>query len=144
MLLSAVTMLKYMNSGVVSRLIYFFVWSCAIFWSFEQCLKHNADHISDLRDPGTVPLNFTKSINLALSERGINAMRHSGRPGLLDSIMAETIPMHGRMIHGEQFGKLFEDSQQYDIYGRVSWLPSCPYKDILMCPSASAPQIEAC
>ncbi|PSK50337.1 Kynurenine 3-monooxygenase [Elsinoe australis] len=72
----------------------------------------------DLRDPGTVPLNFTKSINLALSERGINAMRHSGRPGLLESIMAETIPMHGRMIHGEQFGKLFEDPQQYDIYGR--------------------------
>ncbi|PNS21948.1 Kynurenine 3-monooxygenase [Sphaceloma murrayae] len=72
----------------------------------------------DLRDAQTVPLNFTKSINLALSERGINAMRHSGRPDLLKSILAETIPMHGRMIHGEQFGSLFEESQQYDIHGR--------------------------
>ncbi|KAF4549710.1 Kynurenine 3-monooxygenase-like protein [Elsinoe fawcettii] len=72
----------------------------------------------DLRDAGTIPLNFTKSINLALSERGINAMRHSGQPGLLDSILAETIPMHGRMIHGESLGKFTDESQIYDIHGR--------------------------
>ncbi|KAF2224560.1 hypothetical protein BDZ85DRAFT_104004 [Elsinoe ampelina] len=72
----------------------------------------------DLRDPSTVPLNFTKSINLALSERGINAMRHSGRPGLLDSILAETLPMHGRMIHGESSGSFTDESQLYDIHGR--------------------------
>ncbi|KAB5584909.1 hypothetical protein GE09DRAFT_8061 [Coniochaeta sp. 2T2.1] len=75
---------------------------------------------SDLRDPSTTPLNFTKSINLALSERGINAMRNAGDPILLDHVMAATIPMRGRMIHGKQpNGELFEQSQDYDIHGRT-------------------------
>lgn len=72
----------------------------------------------DPRDPTTVPLNFTKSINLALSERGINSIKHAQRPGLLESVLAETIPMQGRMIHGERNGKIFEESQAYDIHGR--------------------------
>jgi hypothetical protein len=75
--------------------------------------------ILDLRDPATVPLNFTKSINLALSERGINAIRHANRPGLLDSVLQETIPMRGRMIHGEKNGRISQESQAYDIHGRV-------------------------
>ena len=66
-----------------------------------------------------MPLNFTKSINLALSERGINAMRHSGQPGLLESVLAETIPMHGRMIHSRSAaGTPKEASQAYDVHGR--------------------------
>jgi kynurenine 3-monooxygenase len=73
---------------------------------------------TDLRDPFVTPLNFTRSINLALSERGINSIRNSQRPGLLDSILEETIPMHGRMIHGRKNGSLIEESQQYDIHGR--------------------------
>ncbi|KAK4977463.1 kynurenine 3-monooxygenase, mitochondrial precursor [Elasticomyces elasticus] len=72
----------------------------------------------DLRDPSTTPLNFTKSINLALSERGINAMRKANHPKLLDAVLAETLPMYGRMIHGENHGELFETSQEYDVYGR--------------------------
>jgi kynurenine 3-monooxygenase len=64
-------------------------------------------------------LNFTKSINLALSERGINAMRWAGRPGLLDDVMRNTIPMHGRMVHGKKGGELLEQSQAYDVHGRV-------------------------
>ncbi|TVY84024.1 Kynurenine 3-monooxygenase [Lachnellula suecica] len=74
---------------------------------------------SDLRDPSTVPLNFTKSINLALSERGIHAIRESGRSVLLEQIFESTIPMHGRMIHGKDLaGKLYEKPQDYDIHGR--------------------------
>ena len=74
----------------------------------------------DLRDPSTTPLNFTKSINLALSERGINAMRHARYEGLIDSILQETIPMHARMIHGRgKTGSLYEESQEYDVHGRV-------------------------
>jgi len=65
-------------------------------------------------------LNFTKSINLALSERGINGMRNAGREGLLDAVFDESIPMHGRMIHGAKKGELYEESQQYDVHGRVS------------------------
>lgn len=77
--------------------------------------------ISDLRDPTTTPLNFTKSINLALSERGINSLRDAQCPGLLETILADTIPMHSRMIHGRRkvTNEIFEDSQQYDVHGRV-------------------------
>lgn len=75
---------------------------------------------NDLRDPTTTPLNFTKSINLALSERGINAMRHSGRSDLLDRVINETIPMKGRMVHGRSVsGELTEQSQDYDAHGRT-------------------------
>ncbi|KAL2258600.1 hypothetical protein VTK26DRAFT_8049 [Humicola hyalothermophila] len=75
---------------------------------------------SDLRDPSTTPLNFTKSINLALSERGINAMRHAGQPKLVDHILGLTIPMRGRMIHGRRAnGQLYEESQEYDVHGRA-------------------------
>ena len=74
----------------------------------------------DLRDPSTIPLNFTKSINLAISERGLNSMKHSNRSGFVEAILKETIPMHGRMIHGrDKDGKLWEESQAYDVRGRV-------------------------
>lgn len=74
----------------------------------------------DLRDPSTIPLNFTKSINLALSERGINAMRHSGDPQLLEHVFSTTIPMKGRMIHTRSVnGELVEESQTYDVHGRA-------------------------
>lgn len=73
----------------------------------------------DLRNPGTVPLNFTKSINLALSERGISAMKQSNRQGLIDKVLGNTIPMKGRMIHGRDQGRLWEAAQAYDVHGRV-------------------------
>ncbi|KEY65097.1 hypothetical protein S7711_08166 [Stachybotrys chartarum IBT 7711] len=74
----------------------------------------------DLRDPQTVPLNFTKSINLALSERGINAIRHSGSQELLDNVLNRTIPMRGRMIHGIGSGGEFtQQPQDYDVGGRT-------------------------
>lgn len=80
-----------------------------------------------MRDPSTVPLNFTKSINLALSVRGITAMQNAepntpeGERKLLDHVLAATIPMRGRMIHGRKAnGELYEESQDYDVHGRVS------------------------
>lgn len=48
-------------------------------------------------------------------------MKSSNRPGLLEDVMAETIPMRGRMIHGKDSkGNLTEEPQDYDIHGRVS------------------------
>lgn len=68
-----------------------------------------------------MPLNFTKSINLAVSERGIHALRLANHPTLLESVMDSTIPMRGRMIHGRgPAGALYELSQDYDSRGRVS------------------------
>lgn len=79
--------------------------------------------MADLRDPSTTPLNFTRSINLALSERGLHAMRSAGQPKLIEHVMAATIPMRGRMIHGRRAnGDLYQEPQAYDVHGRVSLL----------------------
>lgn len=79
------------------------------------------DYLADLRDPSTIPLNFTKSINLTISERGINALHQSGHTEAIEPILNNAIPMHGRMIHGrDSFGDLWEASQAYDVHGRVS------------------------
>lgn len=72
----------------------------------------------DLRDPTTTPLNFSKSINLALSERGINALKHTGVRDLADAILGETFPMHGRMIHLEKNGAHQQIPQLYDPRGK--------------------------
>ncbi|CAK7273991.1 kynurenine 3-monooxygenase, mitochondrial precursor [Sporothrix epigloea] len=75
---------------------------------------------NDLRDPLTTPLNFTKSINLALSTRGITALENSGNDTLLDHVFDATIPMRGRMIHGiRPSGELYEAQQDYDAHGRT-------------------------
>ncbi|KAL9608387.1 MAG: hypothetical protein Q9167_006784, partial [Letrouitia subvulpina] len=61
----------------------------------------------------------------ALSERGITSIRHAYHNGLLDGILTETIPMHGRMIHGRKpDGELYEEAQLYDAHGRVRTSPS--------------------
>ena len=87
----------------------------------------------DLRSTSTTPLNFTKSINLALSERGINSMRHADAGNLLIEVLEETIPMHARMIHGRgKDGKLTEESQPYDAHGRVCSLHEISHKPPLM------------
>ncbi|WP_055586837.1 FAD-dependent oxidoreductase [Peterkaempfera griseoplana] len=53
-----------------------------------------------------------RSINLALSERGLDALR---RIGLEEQVMADALPMRGRMIHPVA-GQL--DFQQYSHDGR--------------------------
>ena len=73
----------------------------------------------DLRLPENRALGSGKSINLALSERGINGLRDIGDAGaLLQQVLAETIPMHGRMIHSGAVGAPGE-AQAYDsAHGR--------------------------
>ena len=93
--------------------------SVVIHCEFFRTDANNSCASVDLRDPTTVPLNFTKSINLALSERGITSMRHSGRDDLIDNVLRGAIPMHGRMIHGRDRGGLWEAAQAYDVHGRV-------------------------
>lgn len=73
----------------------------------------------DLRLPENRTLGSGKSINLALSERGINGLRNIGDSGaLLEKVLEETIPMHGRMIHSGKVGEAGE-AQAYDsVQGR--------------------------
>lgn len=48
-------------------------------------------------------------------------MRYAKCEGLLEAVLAESVPMHGRMIHGRrQDGELYEEPQLYDARGRVS------------------------
>jgi kynurenine 3-monooxygenase len=47
-------------------------------------------------DPRTSPAERGRSINLAISERGLDALR---RIGLADQVLADALPMRGRMIH---------------------------------------------
>lgn len=48
-------------------------------------------------------------------------MRHSGSPDLLDRVVADSVPMYGRMIHGaDSNGHHTEESQQYDVHGRFN------------------------
>jgi kynurenine 3-monooxygenase len=47
-------------------------------------------------DPRTGPTERGRSINLALSERGLDALR---RVGLAEAVLADAIGMRGRMIH---------------------------------------------
>ncbi|KAF2022256.1 kynurenine 3-monooxygenase-like protein [Aaosphaeria arxii CBS 175.79] len=72
----------------------------------------------DLRDPQTTPLNFAKSINLALSERGINSLRETALPEIVESVLSETFPMQGRMIHVQKNGKYIREAQLYDARGK--------------------------
>ena len=95
----------------------------------------------DLRDPSVIPLNFTKSINLAISERGINALRKANRPAMLDAILKETIPMYGRMIHGERRGQLYQQHQAYDIDGKAR--SRARFAAEANCRSSSAPSTAA-
>jgi kynurenine 3-monooxygenase len=47
-------------------------------------------------------------------------MRRSGDVSLVESVLGETLPMYGRMIHGRsKTGELEEQSQQYDVHGKA-------------------------
>ncbi|KAK9451847.1 uncharacterized protein V1518DRAFT_409705 [Limtongia smithiae] len=54
-----------------------------------------------------------KSINLALSHRGIEGLRGAS-PGLANMVMKHVVPVYGRMIH-DRHGRL--TSQAYDVHG---------------------------
>jgi len=56
-------------------------------------------------DPRAAGAERGRSINLALSTRGIEALR---RVGLADEILAGAIPMRGRMIHGRTGTTVFQ------------------------------------
>lgn len=56
-------------------------------------------------DPRSTEAERGRSINLALSERGLDALR---RIDLVDTVMAPALPMHGRMMHGRDGSLTFQ------------------------------------
>ena len=63
-------------------------------------------------DPRRADLDAGRSINLALSVRGIDALE---RAGLADAVLAEALPMRGRILHDIAGGTAF---QSYSADGR--------------------------
>ncbi|KKJ99636.1 NAD(P)/FAD-dependent oxidoreductase [Micromonospora sp. HK10] len=62
-------------------------------------------------DPRTGTVERGRSINLALSDRGLDALR---RIGLDEQVMADALPMRGRMIHPVEGAAQF---QSYSVAG---------------------------
>lgn len=69
----------------------------------------------DMRLPSSKAQSQQRSINLAISSRGIAALQAID-PAATERFMRTVIPMRGRMIH-DTHGKL--DSQLYDMDGQV-------------------------
>ncbi|KAG6878696.1 hypothetical protein C0993_011511 [Termitomyces sp. T159_Od127] len=69
---------------------------------------------TDIRLPSSKAANQQRSINLAMSHRGIAALE-AVDPGLTQRFMDTVIPMRGRMIHSAKGGL---DSQLYDKDGQ--------------------------
>ncbi|MFQ5550785.1 MAG: FAD-dependent oxidoreductase, partial [Gemmatimonadales bacterium] len=64
-------------------------------------------------DPRTAEAARGRSINLAISTRGIRAL---ARAGIVDEVLAEAVPMYGRMLHDERGGLRF---QRYGRQGQA-------------------------
>jgi kynurenine 3-monooxygenase len=79
-----------------------------------------------------------RSINLAISERGLDALR---RIGLVEQVMADALPMKGRMIHPVE-GPL--DFQQYSASGdrAINSISRGTLNNALLDAAASAPGVE--
>lgn len=71
--------------------------------------------LADMRDPEAKANLSLRSINLAISSRGIAALSVVD-PAIVDRFMQNVIPMRGRMIH-DNLGQC--QSQLYDRHGQV-------------------------
>lgn len=69
-----------------------------------------------MRIPENKARNQGRSINLALSTRGISALQGTGL-NLHEEILKGAVPMKGRMIHLGKERKL--QSQSYGVHGEV-------------------------
>ncbi|GLI01574.1 FAD-dependent oxidoreductase [Phytohabitans aurantiacus] len=91
-------------------------------------------------DPRTarVPVERGRSINLALSERGLDALR---RLGLDEQVMAEALPMRGRMVHPVRGAP---DFQQYSVDGTraINSISRATLNSALVDAAASAPDVR--
>lgn len=75
------------------------------------------DHLLILSDIRKQPIAKGKSINLALSNRGLTALENAGID-VKSLLQISSVPMKGRMIHNENG---FLDALLYDVkYKRVN------------------------
>lgn len=74
-------------------------------------MGHRVDLYERRADPRKAGADRGRSINLALSTRGLDALQ---RVGLADEVMREAIPMRGRLMHGRDGALSY---QQYGVTG---------------------------
>jgi kynurenine 3-monooxygenase len=89
-------------------------------------------------DPRVGEVERGRSINLAISERGLDALR---RIGLVDQVMADALPMKGRMIHPVE-GPL--DFQQYSAGGdrAINSISRATLNNALLSAASAAPAVS--
>ncbi|TCC18169.1 FAD-dependent oxidoreductase [Kribbella speibonae] len=89
-------------------------------------------------DPRVAVVERGRSINLAISERGLDALR---RIGLVDEVMADALPMKGRMIHPVA-GPL--DFQAYSASGdrAINSISRGALNNALLSAAAAAPGVS--
>jgi kynurenine 3-monooxygenase len=89
-------------------------------------------------DPRTARAERGRSINLALSERGLDALR---RLGLDDQVMADALPMRGRMVHPVRGAP---DFQPYSVDGTraINSISRAALNSALVDAAASAPEVR--
>ncbi|MEV0801721.1 NAD(P)/FAD-dependent oxidoreductase [Kribbella sp. NPDC050281] len=89
-------------------------------------------------DPRVGQAERGRSINLAISERGLDALR---RIGLVDQVMADALPMKGRMIHPVS-GPL--DFQAYSAGGNraINSISRGALNNALLTAAAEAPGVS--
>ncbi len=66
---------------------------------------HQVDVFEGRPDPRRAGADAGRSINLAISQRGLHAL---GEVGLADAVLAEALAMRGRMIHSPAGGLTFQ------------------------------------
>jgi kynurenine 3-monooxygenase len=88
-------------------------------------------------DPRAGQVERGRSINLAISERGLDALR---RIGLVDQVMADALPMKGRMIHPVS-GPL--DFQAYSAGGdrAINSISRGALNNALLSAASNAPEV---
>jgi kynurenine 3-monooxygenase len=89
-------------------------------------------------DPRGRPAERGRSINLAISERGIDALR---RVGLAEQVMAGALPMGGRMIHPVE-GPLDFQPYSADRSRAINSISRSALNNALLDAAAAAPGVE--
>ena len=82
---------------------------CAVYMARRGYQVDVYEQRADIRDPAAVVGG--RSINLALAERGMHALRGAG---LMDKVEPELIPMRGRMIHEVDGATHLQPYSQFD------------------------------
>ena len=103
---------------------------------FSEWSQLNFEPREDIRLPSSKAAAQQRSINLAISARGIAAIQAID-PAAADRFLSTVIPMRGRMIH-DPHGR--QQSQPYDRDGQVS---PCTTRRLAPCPHQFIPPAPA-